>query len=172
MIKVWKCKICGDPYLGDEAPKQCPFCGAPGKYIIHAAEYVNPNPVKGLEEGDRKNLEEALKLEVSATQFYACCEGKAESGEDKAMFHALMKVEREHASLITKALAIPKAEIGTEPCNGPLENLKESLRREVHATEVYAKSAAEAKGPRVKEIFQALTRVESEHIDMLKPKVG
>lgn len=170
MIKVWKCKICGDPYLGDEPPAQCPFCGAPGKYIIRAAEYVNPNPVKDLDSNDRKSLEAALKLEISATQFYACSEGHAEGGEDKAMFRALMKVEREHVSLICKALGMPMAKIGAEPCDGPKENLKETLRREINATNVYIKAAAEARSPRVKEIFQALAAVEAEHRDLVKPK--
>ncbi len=171
MIKVWKCRICGEAYLGDEPPTHCAFCGAERNHIILAPEYKDPNPVKGLEETDRKNLEEALKLEISATQFYACSVGHAENEEDRSMFKALKRVEKEHVELICKALGIPMAEIGTEPCDGAEENLKETLRREVNATNIYTKAAAEAKSPRVKEIFEALAKVEAEHRDLVGPKV-
>ena len=28
MVKLWRCEICGDPYIGDKPPTNCPFCGA------------------------------------------------------------------------------------------------------------------------------------------------
>jgi len=31
MVRLWRCEICGDPYIGDEAPANCPFCGAKKK---------------------------------------------------------------------------------------------------------------------------------------------
>ena len=41
-IKVFRCKICGDPYLGDEAPTQCPFCGASIQFFVDAQDW-NPD---------------------------------------------------------------------------------------------------------------------------------
>ena len=33
MVKLWRCEICGDPYIGEEPPADCPFCGADKKHI-------------------------------------------------------------------------------------------------------------------------------------------
>ena len=38
MAKLWRCEICGDPYVGDAPPTNCPFCGAKAKYIREAKE--------------------------------------------------------------------------------------------------------------------------------------
>lgn len=38
MVKLWQCEICGDPYLGESPPKNCPFCGAHRRYIKDARE--------------------------------------------------------------------------------------------------------------------------------------
>ena len=38
MAKLWRCEICGDPYVGDSAPDNCPFCGAKRKYIKEARQ--------------------------------------------------------------------------------------------------------------------------------------
>jgi len=27
-MKMYRCRICGETYLGAEAPSHCPFCGA------------------------------------------------------------------------------------------------------------------------------------------------
>jgi len=28
MVKLWRCVICGDCYVGTNPPTNCPFCGA------------------------------------------------------------------------------------------------------------------------------------------------
>jgi len=33
MVKLWRCVICGDPYVGANPPPNCPFCGAHEVYI-------------------------------------------------------------------------------------------------------------------------------------------
>ena len=35
-MALWRCEICGDPYVGDKAPANCPFCGAKKKFIKEA----------------------------------------------------------------------------------------------------------------------------------------
>ena len=44
-LKLFRCRICGDPYLGSEPPSFCPFCGAPQRYMVPAADYVDRNDV-------------------------------------------------------------------------------------------------------------------------------
>jgi rubredoxin len=38
-VKVYRCRICGDPYLGTEPPTQCPFCGASQEFLIDAKDW-------------------------------------------------------------------------------------------------------------------------------------
>ncbi|MBW2966850.1 ferritin, partial [Candidatus Woesearchaeota archaeon] len=100
-VRTWRCKICGDPYVGEGKPTHCPFCGAEAKHIIHATDYVEP-VVDNLSEVSRNNIFEAIKLEVSNAQFYFCAAKKAKDIELQARFKALGKVESEHASLLSK----------------------------------------------------------------------
>ena len=47
-LNLFRCRICGDPYLGSEPPSFFPFCGAPQKYMAPAEEYVDSNDVPNL----------------------------------------------------------------------------------------------------------------------------
>lgn len=71
-LKLFRCRICGDPYLGSEPPSYCPFCGAPQKYMAPAEQYVDRNDVPNLSAQSRANLEKALDLEVRNAAFYMC----------------------------------------------------------------------------------------------------
>ncbi|MFW6120589.1 MAG: rubredoxin-like domain-containing protein, partial [Petrotogales bacterium] len=63
-IKVFRCRICGDPYIGSEAPKQCPFCGAAQRFFIEAQDW-NPDEFNvSLSNLSKENLEAALQLEL------------------------------------------------------------------------------------------------------------
>ena len=166
-FKLFRCRICGDPYLGSEAPSFCPFCGAPQKYLVPAADYVDRNTVPNLSARSRANLEKALDLEVRNAAFYMCAADCAPDPFDKAMFKALWRTEAEHASLICKLLKVPKPEIkpDTKACLvDPKANFAAAQEHEQSAVVFYGQSAAEATEDRVKEVFTALTEVETYHI--------
>ena len=38
MVKLWRCVICGDPYIGGNPPDNCPYCGAHKRYILEAKD--------------------------------------------------------------------------------------------------------------------------------------
>jgi rubrerythrin len=169
-VKVFRCRICGDPYIGTEAPTQCPFCGAPRKYLIRA-EHWNPNEFNvTLSETSRKNLEASLKLELDNTAFYDCAKNAAGKIGDEygvAKFKALMKVEREHASAISKFLKKPVPELVAQKCNVDTKaNSKEGFDREERAIKAYSKFRDEAVEPRMKEFFGALVEIETDHLDL------
>jgi rubrerythrin len=175
-VKVWRCRICGDPYIGAEAPTHCPFCGAHSEHIILASDWDDPR-VASLSDTDRGNLEKALKIEQSNTAYYRCSAGKAEKAGDFegfATFKALSKVENEHASTILKMLGLPKPDKEhTEECHDAyVDNVKESLKREKNATKFYAESASAATDPRVKEVFAALSTIEADHIQLDEDKLA
>jgi rubrerythrin len=109
-IKTWVCKICGDPYEGEEKPSECPFCGANHKYIVLGTEYEEP-VVENLTQKSADNVMAAIKLEVDNAQFYFCASKNASTIELQKRFHALGKVEAEHASLLSKIIKAQKPSI-------------------------------------------------------------
>ena len=171
MVKLWRCEICGDPYVGEEPPSNCPFCGAHKEYIKEAKKaHVNFNVE--LNQTDNKNVLHALEVEISNAGFYLCAAEKTDSEEGKLLFKALGKVEAEHASIwkkILKLKSIPKEE---ERCYANnKENLEESHKRETRAIEFYKKAAEEAENQRVKQIFEALVDVEVDHLKLLEERL-
>ena len=169
-VKVYRCRICGDPYIGSEAPKHCPFCGAAQKFFIEAQEW-NPNEFNvELSDISKKNLEAALQLELDNAAFYDCAKNAAEKEGDHyslAKFKALMKVEREHASAISKFLKISSPDLQKQLCNkNAKENSKEGWERENRAIKAYSKFRDEATEKRLIEFFGALVEIETDHLDL------
>ncbi len=169
-IKVFRCRICGDPYIGSEAPKQCPFCGAAQRFFIEAKDW-NPDEFNvSLSKISKKNLEAAIQLELDNAAFYDCAKNAAEKIGDNyslAKFKALMKVEREHASAISKFLKISQPELEKKACNANSKaNTKEGWEREGRAIKSYAKFRDEATETRLKEFFNALVEIETDHLDL------
>lgn len=166
MIRLYRCRICGDPYIGEKKPSRCPFCGAYEKYIADAKDYSETFEVE-LSEKDRKNSEKALEVEISNSAFYSCASKNAPDDFGKQLFKALSKVEAEHASIWRKILKLPKEAIEPmETCPASLQaNLDESHEREARAISFYFRAAAESDAPRVRQIFEALAEVEKDHLE-------
>ena len=170
MIIVYRCRICGDPYIGENPPTQCPFCGANKSYFVEAKDW-NPDEFNiELSDTTLKNLQAALDLELDNASFYDCAKNQAEKSNDyysMAKFKALMKVEREHASAISKFLKIKRPELKKESCNlEAKDNTKEGWERENRAIKAYSKFKEEAVEPRLKEFFSALVEIEKDHLDL------
>ena len=169
-IKVFRCRICGDPYLGVKAPAQCPFCGASQQYFVEAKDWSTDEFNVALTDLARKDLNAALQLELDNAAFYDCAKKVAEKAGDEysfAKFKALTKVEYEHASAISKFLRISLPELEKLICNANSQaNTKEGWERENRAIKAYAKFRDEVKEPRMKEFFGALVEIETEHLDL------
>jgi rubrerythrin len=167
-MKVYRCRICGEVYIGEEKPKSCPFCGAHRGYFVPAREW-SLIKTENLSEISKGNLEKALDLEINNTNFYKAVSEKSKDIYVQAMFKGLSKVEREHASTICKHLNIikPDSDSGRDKAvDSDVENTSEALRREKKAVSVYSEFAKQAPEPEIKEFFQALIEIESDHITL------
>jgi rubrerythrin len=172
MVRLWRCEICGDPYIGMAPPANCPFCGAKAKYIKEAKNIRVSFDVM-LNAKDRANAEHALQVEVSNSAFYFCAAGKTDDAEGKLLFKALGKVEAEHAAIWRKILKLQTIPQGADQCHvRNSENLEESHSRETRAIEFYGRAAAESGDPRIKQIFEALVEVETDHLHMSEERMG
>lgn len=169
-VKVFRCRVCRDPYIGEEPPSRCPFCGAYMQYFVAADEWNESDYEFEISDISKKNLEAALKLELSNTAFYLCAMNKAQEDGDEygyAEFKALKKVETEHADAIIKLLKIKKPELEKIPCsNDYKKNSKEGWDRENRAIKSYAKFESEAPEPQLKQFFKALVEIETDHLDL------
>jgi len=169
-VKVFRCRICGDPYIGESPPTHCPFCGAAAQYIIDAHDWDSGEFDVELSAVSRRNLEAALDLEMGNAAFYACAEEEANVAGDEYMlakFKSLRKVEAEHASAICKFLKIDKPELSPATCSADgAENSREGYEREDRAIQAYATFRDEATEPRMQEFFGALVEIETDHLEI------
>jgi len=171
MVKLWRCEICGDPYIGNEAPTNCPFCGAYRKYIKEFKD-AKVNFDVELSEKDKANAEYALKVEVSNTAFYFCAAEQVKELEGKKLFKALGKVEAEHASVWKKILKLDSVPKGDDKCSVDYkEDLEDSHARETKAIEFYKKASAEADDDRIRQIFEAFVEVETDHLKLSEERL-
>ena len=171
MVQLWRCEICGDPYIGDTVPANCPFCGAKQKFIKEFKEAKAEFDVE-LNEKDKANVEHALEVEVSNAAFYFCAAKKVKELEGQKLFKALGKVEAEHASVWKKILKLDSIPEGNDPCSEEYqEDLKDSHARETRAIEFYMKAAEESENARVKEIFEAFVEVETDHLKLSEQRI-
>lgn len=171
MVKLYRCIICGDAYIGANPPSNCPFCGAHTSYIMEAKAAIVNFDIP-LSAQDKTNAEHALKVEISNSTFYACAAGKTNDPEGKILFKALGKIEAEHASIWRKILKMKSIPPGSETCHMEnVENLKESHEREERAIAFYKKSAMESDHPRIKQLFEALVEIETDHLQLSEERL-
>ena len=169
-MKLYICEICGDAYVGEEKPHDCPFCGAKNNFIKSGDE-AKPivNEKIEISELSKKNLMETLALETRANAIYLCMAGKTQEYKIKAMYKRLAKIELEHAVIVTKLLGIPMSEIKEETCaDSDAENFNKTVELEDHAVELYKKFIEESTEDNIRKFFVALAQVEAGHIDLIK----
>ena len=171
MVTLWRCEICGDPYIGKSPPDNCPFCGVHRRYIREARE-AEVNFDVELNDKDKANAERALQVEVSNAAFYFCAAEKADDAEGRLLFKALGRVEAEHASVWTKILKLDGVPQGNETCHASnKENLEDTRARETGAIEFYRKAAVESENVKVKQIFAAFVGVERDHLRLSEERL-
>ncbi|MFH1578105.1 MAG: ferritin family protein [Candidatus Omnitrophota bacterium] len=181
-MQVYRCRICGDVYIGEAKPKSCPFCGAHESYFVLAKEWELLHSVT-LSDATKENLKKALDLEINNTNFYKAVSQKSKHVYVSSMFKGLSKVEAEHASVICKHLRIEKPDSnlgfdkavdpsinsgstlsGVEWVDSDQANIEEANRRERGAVKFYGQASNQAPEKEIKEFFKALTEIESDHI--------
>jgi len=172
MIKLYVCKICGEPYLGGEAPDDCPFCGAPREFLRPIEEFSELWKTE-LTEQEKKDLHETLDLEINATGYYE----KISNNNDKyskqnRLFKQLARVEREHAEIAAKFLKTELPEIKGENLKGSVKkDLERTKELENDAIKKYINFLKNAENSRVKMFYTALIHAEQGHFDIVSKEI-
>lgn len=166
-MKLYRCRICGETYLGSERPSHCPFCGVHADLIVLTEDHPEDLNAVQLTEVERADLETSIELERSNTRFYLAMAGRPDNRKLSSAYKRLAKIEAEHCSLFCKIARMPKPadllEAGEE-LGGWAADIDDSLRRETRASALYAEFAARATSPRLIEVWSAVSDVETDHI--------
>ena len=140
------------------------------KYFIPAEEWNQSEYSIEISDVSKINLEAALILELNNTAFYLCAMNSAHTTGDEyayAKFKCLKKVENEHADAIVKLLHIKKPLLEKIPCSNDFKkNTQEGWDRENRAIKAYTKFAVEAPEPQLREFFNALVEIETDHLEL------
>lgn len=166
-MQFLRCRVCGETYLGPDAPSRCPFCGASDRYFVEPGGYSSAENSVQLTEVERRDIEQAIEIERSNARFYA---GMAMMQGNEALasgYKRLSRVEAEHCSLFCKLADMMKPGDLADPEPTPAtwcEAIAESVARETRASEFYAEVVGRATNERVKEVFAAVAAVEHDHL--------
>ena len=140
------------------------------RYFIPAEDWDWSEYMIEISDVSKASLEAALKLELDNTAFYLCAMNAAQESGDEygyAKFKALKKVENEHAEVISKTLQIKEPPLETVHCSKDFkENTQEGWEREDRAIKAYANFAQLAPEPMLKQFFNALVEIETDHLEL------
>ena len=168
-LKIYRCRICGEVYLGYEAPENCPFCGAHVEFLIPPEAYPTDINAVSVTEAERADLDSSIELETANTRFYLGMAVRKDNDILRATYKRLAKVEAEHCEVFCKLAGrdIPTDLMTPGETTGSwATDIEESLRRENRATGLYAIFAERATNERLREVWSAISAVEADHITL------
>jgi rubrerythrin len=168
-VRMYRCRICGETYLGYERPANCPFCGAHAELFVESGEYPEEINDVRLTEVERGDLDTAIETERSNTRFYLAMAQRSDNPALASAYKRLAAIEAEHCSLFCKLARVPKPADLREPGDemGSWQaDIEESARRERLASALYAEFAERAASARLLEVWPAVSAVEADHIDL------
>jgi rubrerythrin/rRNA maturation protein Nop10 len=168
-LRMYRCRICGETYLGYAAPENCPFCGAHVEFMLPTEQY--PADVNSFETtaAELADLEASIELERANTRFYLGMAERKDNDLLRSAYKRLARVEAEHCGLFCKLGGLPKPADLTEPgktTESWLTDIEESLVRENRATALYRTFSESATNARLKEVWDAVSEVEADHISL------
>jgi len=167
MVELYVCAICGEPYIGGEAPDDCPFCGAPKNYLKSAEEFV-PLWKSEMSDVEKADMEETVALEVNATAYYLdVVEANEKYGEENRLFKQFARVEKEHAEIAVKFLGVDLPKFVGEKSRGSVEaDMARTKELEADAIAKYEGFLATAENVNVKNFYIALIHAEKGHLEI------
>ncbi len=173
MYGGYRCRICGEVYLGDKKPTQCPYCGARARYLVNLEreEFNRLKPDK-VTDNDLDMIKKAIKLEVDNAKFYYCAGDETQDEDEAETFERLGGIEEQHAKALANIAEIDRRNIGsTKSCSEEArENYTDAHDREERAIQRYGEFARRADEPEVEEFFRAIIEIEKDHLDLSERK--
>ena len=136
-MKLLRCRICGETYLGTGAPDRCPFCGAGERYFVPAEQYPADVNSVDLTEVELADLQTAIGLERDNARFYAALGTQTGNPTLQSAYKRLSSIEAEHCSVFSKLAGVPKPADLRDPSSSTGDwcvDIADSLAREQRAS--------------------------------------
>ncbi len=168
-MKLLRCRICGETYLGTEAPSRCPFCGVTAEHFVPTEQYSAQTGPLVLTDTERSDLQTAIGLELGNARFYTALGQQADNAALSSAYKRLASIEAEHCSVFCKLCGVPKPADLREPSEAAGDwcaDIADSLAREHRASAFYAAASGRASSERVREVLAAVSAVELDHIEI------
>jgi rubrerythrin len=168
-VEFYRCRICGETYLGTRPPSRCPFCGVTDEYFVLTTDYVENGAVPSLSDSEKADLNHAIDLERGNARFYRAMSTQRNDPKLASAFKRMADIEAEHCSVFSKLAGLPKPADLLEPAEASelwCDNIKESLARELRASTFYAEASGRARNPRLVEVLLSIAAVERDHIEL------
>ena len=167
-MKLFRCSLCANAYLGDSTLSHCPFCSVDGRHLLPATEWQDI-VVSELSVQSQGNLEQAMQLEADAAKFYNVAYETASDPLFEAMFSALSRMEYEHAATIARLLDVDVPAPAEAPSFvSAVEYLAAANKLEKKIARFYKTAAREANEPDIKTLFTAFGEAAREHTNISK----
>lgn len=166
-MRLMRCRICGDTYLGTEAPSRCPFCGADARYIVDPDKFSASENDVPVTEIERADLQTAIELERSNARFYAAIATLPGHEALSSAYKRLSSIEAEHCSVFCQLAGQVKPDDLKTPEGDPsswCDAIAESAARERRAADFYAAALSRSTNARIAEVFAAISAVEEDHL--------
>jgi rubrerythrin len=149
----------------------CPFCGAPIGYLGEKDKILKYD-ANNLNKEALNIIDHAVKLEIFNGDFYKKASLLAKSEKIRDMFNALSKIEYMHAKIHKHIGGFNETPILRNMDYSKYHTdkvlLEMACKREKHAVEYYKKYINKIQDESVREIFEVLSRIEKEHIELTK----
>lgn len=149
----------------------CPFCGVCEVYLSKEDKIIKVDSEK-LDEKILKILDHAVKLELFNGDFYEIAATMAKNPETKKVFEALSRIEKFHAKIhqrlggFNKMPSLNKVSYSKYDSDDALLIL--AKQKEEHAVAFYEMYKNEIDDKNLARIFNALIKVEEDHIILTK----
>ena len=166
-MRMLRCRICGDTYLGTEAPSRCPFCGAGRDHFVEAGGFSSEEDRVTLTEVERDHIRTAVGIERSNARYYLAAASLSGDEDLSSAFKRLAKVEAEHCVVFSRLLGEARPDDLGAPEGAPEDwcaAIEESRSRETHARAFYDDVVTAATNARIREVFSAIRDVERDHL--------
>lgn len=168
-MNFYRCRICGETYLGTKPPSRCPFCGVTDNFFVLTTEYTENGTPLTLSETEVADVAHAIDLERGNARFYRALSTHPDNPKLASAFKRMASVEAEHCSIFCKLAGVEKPTDLLEPADEHgtwCDGVQESLARELRASTFYAEASGRARTARVAEVFIAIGAVERDHIEL------
>ncbi|MFW6013801.1 MAG: hypothetical protein ACOCZ6_04055 [Nanoarchaeota archaeon] len=166
-MKIFKCRICKNPYLGKESPSNCAYCGVFSKYLKETGRINEEHPYLDNETGNYmlRIYEDKLKNRI----FYKEAKKHMINGSLKSLLEIFQRVEETHIKIF-EGMGFNKSLPEKRPHVYKFEedNLTEIFTRKKNSIEFQKKILKRIYDPYLVELLDALSGAEESHLEILE----